>query len=338
MKGLVSKGFQINVKRSLVTWRLIFSMMCSALVFAAPAQAQLANKPVTLIVPFAAGGNLDLVARIVAPALTKVLGQTVVVQNKAGAGGAIAASEVARAEPDGSTLLVTTPNAITVVPQMVQTNYDYKSFESVGLISSTSLVVVVNAEKTKFKDLTSLIAYARQNPGKVAIAHSGIGTTNHMGIMQLQQTAGVDFNIVAYKGSGPAILDLLGGQVDVMVDQMSSSLANIQSGKFIALAVLSNERDPLLSNVPGTRELALQALDSSTTTGLLAPAKTPSTIIDQLNRALNQILQDQDVKAQLLKVGSIARTGPPSAFTDLLIREDEQARRLAREGKLQADK
>jgi tripartite-type tricarboxylate transporter receptor subunit TctC len=332
------KTLCLQVKRRVGVPVLTAALVAVSVLAATPVQAQLAAKPITLLVPFAAGGNLDLVARIIAPAMTKALGQTVVVQNKAGAGGAIAAAEIARSEPDGSSLLVTTPNAITVVPQMVTTSYDLNSFVSVGLVSSTSLVVVVNAEKGKFKDMQSLLAYAKQNPGKVAMAHSGIGTTNHMGVMQLQQTAGVEFNIVAYKGSGPAILDLLGGQVDVMVDQMSSSLANIQTGKFIALTVLSSQRDPLLPNVPGTREVALLGLDSSTTTGLLAPAKTPKATIEQLNVALNRVLGDDEVKAQLLKVGSIAQPGPPSAFTNLLIKEDEQAKALARAGKLQGDK
>jgi tripartite-type tricarboxylate transporter receptor subunit TctC len=332
------KTLCLQVKRRVGVPVLTAVLVAVSVLAATPVQAQLAAKPITLLVPFAAGGNLDLVARIIAPAMTKALGQTVVVQNKAGAGGAIAAAEIARSEPDGSSLLVTTPNAITVVPQMVPTSYDLNSFASVGLVSSTSLVVVVNAEKAQFKDMQSLLAYAKQNPGKVAMAHSGIGTTNHMGVMQLQQTAGVEFNIVAYKGSGPAILDLLGGQVDVMVDQMSSSLANIQTGKFIALTVLSSQRDPLLPNVPGTREVALLGLDSSTTTGLLAPAKTPKATIEQLNVALNRVLGDDEVRAQLLKVGSIAQPGAPSAFTNLLIKEDEQAKALARAGKLQGDK
>ena len=302
-----------------------------------PSFAQTSSKPITLIVPFAAGGNIDLVGRIIAPPMAKLLGQSVVVQNRAGAGGAIGVSEVARAEPDGSTLLVSTPNAIVVVPRMVHTTYDLASFASVGLISFTSQVIVIRAENPKFKSFPDLIAYARANPGKVSVAHSGIGTTNHMAILQLQNAAGIQFNVVAYKGSGPAIVDLLGGQVDVLVDQLSSSISNIKAGKFIALTVLSNARDPLVPDVPGTKEGGLPAVDTSTTTGLLAPAKTPPATLATLNAALNKALGEAETKAQLLRVGSIARPGPAEAFTALLKAEDQQAQALAAAGKLKTE-
>ena len=302
-----------------------------------PSLAQISSRPITLIVPFAAGGTIDLVGRIIAPPLAKLLGQTVVVQNRAGAGGAIGVSEVARAEPDGSTLLVSTPNAIVVVPRMVHTTYDMASFASVGLISFTSQVIVIRAENPKFKSFPDLIAYARANPGRVSVAHSGIGTTNHMAILQLQEAAGIQLNVVAYKGSGPAIVDLLGGQIDVLVDQLSSSISNIKAGKFIALTVLSNARDPLVPDVPGTKEGGLAAVDTSTTTGLLAPAKTPPATLATLNAALNKALGEEETKAQLLRVGSIARPGPAEAFTALLKAEDQQAQALAAAGKLKTE-
>ena len=302
-----------------------------------PSLAQISSRPITLIVPFAAGGNIDLVGRIIAPPLAKLLGQTVVVQNRAGAGGAIGVSEVARAEPDGSTLLVSTPNAIVVVPRMVHTTYDMASFASVGLISFTSQVIVIRAENPKFKSFPDLIAYARANPGRVSVAHSGIGTTNHMAILQLQEAAGIQLNVVAYKGSGPAIVDLLGGQIDVLVDQLSSSINNIKAGKFIALTVLSNARDPLIPDVPGTKEGGLAAVDTSTTTGLLAPAKTPPATLTMLNAALNKALGEEETKAQLLRVGSIARPGPAEAFTALLQAENKQAQALAAAGKLKTE-
>ena len=269
--------------------------------------------------------------------MAKLLGQSVVVQNRAGAGGAIGVSEVARAEPDGSTLLVSTPNAIVVVPRMVHTTYDLASFASVGLISFTSQVIVIRAENPKFKSFPDLIAYARANPGKVSVAHSGIGTTNHMAILQLQEAAGIQLNVVAYKGSGPAIVDLLGGQIDVLVDQLSSSINNIKAGKFIALTVLSNARDPLIPAVPGTKEGGLAAVDTSTTTGLLAPAKTPPATLTMLNAALNKALGEEETKAQLLRVGSIARPGPAEAFTALLQAENKQAQALAAAGKLKTE-
>jgi tripartite-type tricarboxylate transporter receptor subunit TctC len=313
------------------------ALALSALAALAPAMAQTSSKPITMLVPFAAGGNIDIVARIIAPALSKQLGQTIVVQNRPGGGGSVAAAEVARAQPDGSTLLITTPNPLVIVPKMVSTTYTINSFESIGLISSTSLVFTTRAGNPKFKDMASFLAYARANPGKVSIGNAGIGTTNHVAIMQLQSIAKLDLNVVTYKGSGPAIIDLLGGQIDAMVDQLSSSIANIKGGRLTALSLLAPERDPLLPDTPSTKEVGLPTLDISTTLGLLAPAKTPEAIVKQLGDALFKVLQDPAVKEQLLNVASIARPGPTNAFGVLLKREDAIAAELATAGKLKVE-
>ena len=309
----------------------------SALTALAPAMAQTSSKPITMLVPFAAGGNIDIVARIIAPALSKQLGQTIVVQNRPGGGGSVAAAEVARAQPDGSTLLITTPNPLVIVPKMVSTTYTINSFESIGLISSTSLVFTTRVGNPKFKDMASFLAYARANPGKVSIGNAGIGTTNHIAIMQLQSIAKLDLNVITYKGSGPAIIDLLGGQIDAMVDQLSSSVAHIKGGRMTAISVLAPERDPLLPNTPSTKEVGLPTLDISTTLGLLAPAKTPEATVKQLGDALFKVLQDPAVKEQLLNVASIARPGPTNAFSVLLNREDTIASELATAGKLKVE-
>lgn len=313
------------------------ALAASALAAFAPAMAQTSAKPITMLVPFAAGGNIDIVARIIAPALSKQLGQTIVVQNRPGGGGSVAAAEVARAQPDGSTLLITTPNPIVIVPKMVSTTYTVNSFESVGLISSTALVITTKAGNQKFKDMASFLAYARANPGKVSIGNSGIGTSNHVAIMQLQSIAKLDLNVVTYKGSGPAIIDLLGGQIDAMIDQLSSSVAHIKGGRMAALSLLGPERDPLLPETPSTKEVGLPTLDINTTLGLLVPAKTPEATVKQLGDALVKVLQDPTVKEQLLNVASIARPGPTNAFSTLLKREDTIASELATAGKLKAE-
>jgi tripartite-type tricarboxylate transporter receptor subunit TctC len=320
-----------------LTLQAIALSALTALAALAPTMAQTSAKPITMLVPFAAGGNIDIVARIIAPALSKQIGQTIVVQNRPGGGGSVAAAEVARAQPDGSTLLITTPNPLVIVPKMVSTPYTINSFESIGLISSTSLVFTTRAGNPKFKDMASFLAYARANPGKVNIGNSGIGTTNHVAIMQLQSIAKLDLNVVTYKGSGPAIVDLLGGQIDAMVDQLSSSVAHIKGGRMTAMSVLAPERDPLLPDTPSTKEVGLPTLDISTTLGLLAPAKTPEATVKQLGDALFKVLQDAAVKEQLLNVASIARPGPTNAFNVLLKREDAIASELATAGKLKVE-
>ena len=295
---------------------------------------QLAAKPVVMIVPFAAGGNLDLIARIIAPAMMQHLGRTVVVQNKVGAGGVIGTTEVARAEPDGSTLLVTTPNAIVVTPRMMTTSYSLDSFTSAGIISSTSLALVVRSDNKRFGSFADLMAYAKANPGKVTMGNSSIGTTNHVAILVLQDVARLDFNIITYKGSGPATIDLLGGQIEAMVDQLSSSYTHVKAGRLRALAVMSNQRDPLLPDVPGSADLGLPALDVSTIAGILAPAGTPAPVVAAINTALNKALAEDNVRKELLTIGSGARPGPAEAFTALLRKEDVIAARLAAAGKL----
>lgn len=320
-----------------LTLQAIALSALTALTVFAPTMAQTSTKPITMLVPFAAGGNIDIVARIIAPALSKQIGQTIVVQNRPGGGGSVAAAEVARAQPDGSTLLITTPNPLVIVPKMVSTPYTINSFESIGLISSTSLVFTTRTGNPKFKDMASFLAYARANPGKVNIGNSGIGTTNHVAIMQLQSIAKLDLNVVTYKGSGPAIVDLLGGQIDAMVDQLSSSVAHIKGGRMAAMSVLAPERDPLLPNTPSTKEVGLPTLDISTTLGLLVPAKTPEATVKKLGDALFKVLQDPTVKEQLLNVASIARPGPTNAFSVLLKREDAIASELATAGKLKVE-
>ncbi|WP_223851638.1 Bug family tripartite tricarboxylate transporter substrate binding protein [Cupriavidus pauculus] len=301
----------------------------------ARAQA-LPNKPVTLIVPFAPGGNLDVVARAVAPALEQQLGRNVIVDNRPGAGGVIGASAVARAEADGSMLLVTTPNAIVVLPRMTKTNYKLVSFAPVGLVSTTALVVVVKGNDTRFKDVRALLDFAKKNPGKVASGHAGPGTTNHMATLQLEDAAGIKLNQVPYKGSAPALVDLLGGQIDMVVDQLTSSAPHIQSGALRAIAVMSRDRDPALPNVPTLREAGLANFDATTATTLLAPAGTPAAVVETINTALRKALAEEQVKTRLLTVGSLARSSTSKEVADRLAQEDARAQTLAASGRLKA--
>lgn len=304
-------------------------------VLSSPALAR-AGKPVTLVVPFAPGGNLDVVARAIVPALEASLGRNVIVDNRPGAGGVIGATLVSRAEPDGSTLLVTTPNAIVVLPRMTRTGFSLASFSPVGLVSSTALVLVVKGGDARFKDVGALLAFARANPGKLSAGHAGPGTTNHMATMQLEDAAGIRLTEVPYKGSAPALVDLMGGQIDLVVDQLSSSAPHIQSGALRALAVMSRERDAMLPTVPTLREAGLANFEATTATGLLAPAGTPVAVVSDINAALRKALAEGSVKSRLLSVGSMAKGSTPAEFLALLQRENARAQTLAAAGRLKA--
>jgi len=305
-------------------------------VMSARAQGGLPNKPITLVVPFAPGGNLDVVARAIAPALEQSLGRNVIVDNRPGAGGVIGATAVSRAEPDGSTLLVTTPNAIVVLPKMTRTSFKLASFSPVGLVSTTALVIVVKGNDTRFKDIGALLAHTRANPGKTTTGHAGPGTTNHMATLQLEDAARIQLNEVPYKGSAPALIDLMGGQIDMVVDQLTSSAPHIQSGALRALAVMSRERDAALPKVPTLRESGLANFEATTATGLLAPAGTPAAVIETLNSALRKVLAEGAVKSRLLTVGSVAQASSPQELLASLQREDARAQTLAAAGRLKA--
>ncbi|OWT66226.1 Bug family tripartite tricarboxylate transporter substrate binding protein [Candidimonas nitroreducens] len=310
------------------------SLLCAAVAASSTALAAYPDRAITMIVPFAPGGNLDITARAVAPALSKALGgQSVVVENKPGAGGSIGAGYVARGKADGYTLLVSTPNAIAVTPYMTKTPYTLKSFRAIGLVAHTPLLIDVNG-KSKYKTIQELMKYACANPGKVTVGHSGIGTTNYLGLISMEEASHCKFSAVPYKGSGPALVDLLGNQIDMVVDQLSSSAAQIHSGNLKALAVMTAERVPSLPNVPTLQEAGVKGVDASTNTGLLVAAGTPDDIVDTLNKALQKVAQDPSVRNVLGKVGSTAMSSTPQKFMGMIEAESKVAAKLSAEGKL----
>ena len=295
------------------------------------------TRPVKIVVPFAPGGNLDVTARLVAESMAKTLGQPFVVENRAGAGGALGSEAVAKSPPDGYTLVAGTTATTIVSPLLIgNAPYDLRSFTPVGLMAVTPLVLEVPAS-SPFKDFKSYIAHVRANPGKVTIGHSGNGTTNHIAILQLQDALKVDFNIVPYKGSGPALIDLMGGQIDSMVDQTSSSLPQIQGGKLRAVAVLTRGRVADLAMVPTLREEGLEDFEAVTPSGLLAPAKTPPEVVQALNAALNKALADPAVKKKLLDLGSEVRPMSAAQFDRFLHDEETKLKALVKSGVLKGE-
>ena len=302
------------------------------------AQEGYPNKPITVIVPFAPGGNLDVTARIVLAQMSQLLGQPITVDNRAGAGGVIGHQAVARAIPDGYTLAATANGSFTITPRLRAGARPFEpgEFAPIGMIGVTPLVLEVKAPG-KFKDFKEFVAYAKANPGKISMGSAGNGTTNHLAILQLEEAAGIKLNIVPYKGSNPALSDLLGGQIDAMIDQLPSSLNYLRGAKLVALAVTTPKRSSDLPDVPTFAESGISNFDVSTAAGLLAPAKTPSPIIDKLNKALNQALTNKDVEARLLGLGSQPTPMSPVQFRDFLMGEDAKAQALYLRGVLSAE-
>jgi tripartite-type tricarboxylate transporter receptor subunit TctC len=295
------------------------------------------SKPVRIVVPFAPGGNLDVTARLLGESMAKQMGQPFVVENRAGAGGALGSEAVAKSAPDGYTLVAGTTATTIVSPLLIANSpYQLQSFAPIGMMAVTPLVLEVPAA-SPHRDFKSYLAYVKANPGRVTIGHSGNGTTNHIAILQLQEALKVSWNIVPYKGSGPALIDLMGGQIDSMVDQTSSSLPQIQAGKLKALAVGTRARIADLPQVPTLAEEGVKNFEAVTPSGLFAPANTPPEVVKALNAALNKALADPVIRKRLAELGSEVRPLSAAEFDAFLRDEETKLKALVKSGVLKGD-
>jgi tripartite-type tricarboxylate transporter receptor subunit TctC len=305
----------------------VAALLAAASCIAAAAQPY-PTRPVKIVVPFAPGGNLDITARLIGDSMSKTLGQPFVIENRAGAGGAVGQDVVAKAAPDGYTLVAATTGTTIVSPLMIPSPpYSLSDFAPVGIMAVTPLMLEVPAA-SPYQDFKSYLAAVKANPGKVTIGHSGNGTTNHIAILELQDALKVQFNIVPYKGSGPALVDLVGGQIDSMMDQTSSSLPQVRAGKLRALAVGTPQRLADLPDVPTLQEEGVKDFEASTPSALLAPARTPPEVIRTLNAALAKALAEPAVRAKLKDLGSEIRVTTPEQLEAFMRVEEKKLKAL----------
>jgi tripartite-type tricarboxylate transporter receptor subunit TctC len=303
--------------------RLVLAAVAAAagcLALPVAAQGGWPNKPVKIVVPFPAGGTTDILARAIAPELAKAFGQQFFVDNRAGAGGNVGAEIVSKSAPDGYTLLMGTVGTHGINRALyAKLAYDpIKDFAPVTLVAGVPNVMVMQTEKARAMGINTVadfIRYAKANPGKLNMASSGNGTSIHMAGELFKSMSGTYMVHFPYRGSGPALLDMLGGTMDVMFDNLPSSMPHIKSGKFKALAVTSLKRSEALPDVPTVAEAAgLKGFDATSWFGLLAPAGTPPDIVSRVQQETAKALNTPAIKEKLLSQGAIPSGNTPAEF------------------------
>ena len=290
------------------------------------------TKPVTIIVPFAAGGTTDILARIIGQALTAELGQSVVVDNRAGAGGNIGGQAAAKATPDGHTLFMGTvcTHAINASLYKKMPFDPVKDFAPLTRVANVPNLLVANPAQP-YKSVKDLIAYAKANPGKVNFGSSGNGSSIHLSGELFKSLAKVDMQHVPYKGSAPAVTDLLGNQIGIMFDNMPSAIQHVRSGKLVPLAVTTAKRSPELPNVPTIAEAGVPGYEATSWFGMFAPAGTPAPVLAKLNAAIVKVLAQPDVKKKINEQGAEVYSETPEQFAAFIQAESVKWGKVVKE-------
>ena len=311
--------------------------LATAASFPLTAQAALKGEgcnPIRIVVPYPPGGPLDVSARAIADAVSPVLG-TVVVENRPGAGGNVGMSYVSHAKGDGHTLVMGAVATLAINPSLYKKlPYDPKGdFKPVTLVATAANVLVITpafSEKTGVKSVADLIAYAKAHPGKLNYASGGNGSAGHMAGELLKNKAGIDIVHIPFAGASPALLSVISGQTDLIFDNLASAAANIHAGKLIALAVTTEERTPLLADVPTMKEAGVPDFDIYTWFGLMVPGSTPDDIVDELNAAIVPVLRDPATVKKFQSFGALPAPNTPAEFSAMVEREAEKYKMLVK--------
>jgi tripartite-type tricarboxylate transporter receptor subunit TctC len=319
------------------TRRSAVALLVALVPLAASAQAWPA-KPVRIVVPFSAGGTSDVLARLIAEKLQGALGQTVIVENKAGAGGVIGADAVAKSAPDGYTLLLGTISSHAINP-VLQAKMPYdaaKDFAPIDLLGSISNVLLVGADQP-YKTVADIIAASKAKPGSIAFASAGQGSSQHMSGETFKLLAGAALTHVPYKGSAPAIQDVIGGQIPMSFETVTVAAPHVKAGKVRALAVTSAKRSAALPDVPTLQEAGVAGFDVSSWQALYAPAGTPPAIVSRLNAEIEKIIATPEVKAKMEGLGLEHSPNTPEQFAAFGQRELAKWAKIVKEGNVKPE-
>jgi tripartite-type tricarboxylate transporter receptor subunit TctC len=289
--------------------KLVLALAATAMMAGAAQAQSYPNRPVTMIVPFAAGGPTDIVARIVGEHMSKTLGQQIVVENVAGAGGTTGITRAAQSKNDGYTIMMGHMGTHGAAPALyANLKYDpTKDFEPVGMAAGTP-ILIVGKKNFPAKDLKEMMAYLKANPDKVNQAHAGIGAVSHMTCILFNSQLGIKPTAVPYSGTGPALNDLVSGQVDYMCDQIVNLVQQIKAGSIKAYAIATPVRSPALPDVPTTKEAGMPEYEVTAWNAIFAPKDTPKDVVTALTDALNKALDDEATKGRLLELGGVLPT------------------------------
>lgn len=289
------------------------------------------ERPIRVIVPFPPGGNIDLTARILVPGMSSELGQSVIIDNRGGANGLVGQEIASKSTPDGYTLVLTASSSLTTTPALSgKRNYDpTRDFAPITLTSNVPLVMVVRPS-LPVKTVQDFITFAKSNSGKTSMASGGSGSTAHLTGALFQSLTGTKLIHVAYKGGGPAEVDLMGGHVDVFFDQLSSAVGLIHGGKLRALAVTTRARSAEIPDVPTMAEAGVPGCEASITSGILAPAATPPNIVNRLRDAIIKVLRTKAVRDSIAKLGAETVESTPQEFAKFLKEDNEKWAKVIR--------
>lgn len=323
-------------QRALMTAGAISSAFLFIGMLVSPLYAQsYPNRPIRFILPYPPGGAVDTVGRIIAQRLSEGLGQPVVPETKPGAGSTIGTEFVVRSKPDGYTLVIGSAS-ITITPSLYKLTYDTtKDLAPVTMCAKGSQVLLVHPS-LPVNDIKELVAYAKANPGKLNFGSGGVGNPGHLALELLKSLAQIDLVHVPYKGAAPAMVGLIGGEVMVQASSIPAAVPHIQSGKVKALAVLSEERSSLLSNVPTAKEAGMESLVVTSRYGFLAPAGTPRDIIDRLNAVWAKAAAMPETRERLIKVGEEPLASTPEQYLEFLKKEIPRWGKVIREANIKS--
>jgi tripartite-type tricarboxylate transporter receptor subunit TctC len=314
-------------------WKMLLCAIASVIGGAGIAQAQTyPNQTITLVIPFAPGGSNSIVGRVIADKMGELLGEKVVVDNRPGAGGTVGTRAVAKSNPDGYTILLSFTGTLAIAPSLYRNvGYDpRKDFAPIGLIGNAPNSLVVHPSFPA-KTVAELVAYAKANPGQVNFGSAGAGTVSHITGEYFAHSAGIKLVHIPYKGTGPALTDLLGGHIPMAFAPIPASHSNVSAGLLRALAVTSTTRSSLLPDVPTVSESGLPGFDASLYYGLVAPAGTPRPVIDKLNKTLQEALASNEVKKQLGLDGTEITPGTPEDYADFIDKDERKWSQLVRD-------